>query len=112
MVLTSAGYEVSTAEDGAGALFRLQTIRPDVIICELGIAQAPAGDFFALVRFRFPRVRVIGMSSSYGMDVPHGGFADAVYMKGQNGPEELLETVAALTEISAPWAIDFSQTSA
>jgi hypothetical protein len=46
------------------------------------------------------------MSSSYGMEVPDEVLADAAYMKGQNGPEELLETVAELTEISAPWVID------
>lgn len=100
MVLTSAGYDVSTAEHGIDAIFLLQTTVPDLIIYELNLPNVPGYDFLAVVRARYPRISVIAMSSSPISDdrVPDGVFADGMYSKGQSHPEHLLEKVGQLLQ--------------
>ncbi len=100
MVLTSAGYDVTTAEHGIDAIFLLQTNVPDLIIYELNLPNVPGYDFLAVVRARYPKIGVIAMSSSPALDekVPEGVFADAMYIKGQGHPEDLLERVAQLLQ--------------
>ena len=107
MVLKTAGYEVATAEHGIDAIFLLQQQVPDVVIYELNLPRVPGYDFLAVIRSRFPQIVVIALSSSLTHDdgVPSGVFADAIYIKGQNQPEKLLETVrqllSRLSEIAA-----------
>lgn len=103
MVLASAGYEVSTANHAIDAIFHVQAGVPDVILYELNLPTAPGYDFLSVIRSRYPHVSVIGMSSSPMLDgsVPNGVCADAIYMKGQSHPEELLNQVAALLQTSA-----------
>lgn len=96
MVLTSAGYEVSTALHGVDAILILQRIIPDIVIYELNIAQVPGYDFLAVVRNRFPQVSVIAMTGSLLQEIPPGVFADGLYVKGQGRPETLLEMLAEL----------------
>jgi DNA-binding response OmpR family regulator len=100
MVLTSAGYDVSTAEHGIDAIFLLQTTVPDLIIFELNLPNVPGYDFLAVVRARYPRISVIAMSSCPALDgrVPEGVFADSMYIKGQSRPEDLLERVSQLLQ--------------
>lgn len=113
MVLTSAGYEVSTAEHGIDAIFLLQQRVPDVVIYELNLPRVPGYDFLAVIRSRFPHVGVIALSSSltHDDDVPSGVFADAIYIKGQNQPEKLLETVRQLLSRSSEMATEHRKSS-
>lgn len=103
MVLASAGYDVATAMHAIDAIFHLQASVPDLVLYELNLP-APSGyDLLSVIRSRYPHVCVIGMSSSPALDgsVPNGVFADAMYMKGQSHPDELLHQVAALIQTSA-----------
>ncbi|MGE5322533.1 MAG: response regulator [Actinomycetota bacterium] len=103
MVLASAGYEVSTAAHAIDAIFHVQASLPDVILYELNLPTAPGYDFLSVIRSRYPQISIIGMGSSPMLDasVPDGVLADAFYVKGQSGPEELLSQVTALIQTSA-----------
>ena len=60
MLLTEAGYEVSTAIDGFDALLRLKTFAPDVIISDLNMPQMSGFELLSVLRRRFPsRVSVV-----------------------------------------------------
>ena len=84
MVLTWAGYRVSTAEHTIDAILALQEIGPDLIIFDLDLAPVPGYDFLAVVRHRLPQVPVIA-TSIVGDDrfTPSGILADSFYVKGQ-----------------------------
>jgi len=97
LVLTWAGYRVSTASHTIDAILLLQTIVPDVIIVNLDLAPVPGYDFLAMVRHRLPEVCVIA-TSIVGEDgvVPEGILADAMYIKGASSTENLLKIVTEL----------------
>jgi DNA-binding response OmpR family regulator len=97
MVLTWAGYRVSTAEHTIDAILALQEIVPDLIIFDLDLAPVPGYDFLAVVRNRLPQVPVIA-TSIVGDDrfMPSGILADSFYVKGSSRTEALLDTVAQL----------------
>src|SRR5437868_7409372 len=101
-VLTSAGYDVVTAEDGFEALLQLRRAIPDVLISDLNMPQMSGFEFLSVVRRRFPKISVIAMSGAYrcSKDVPEGVIADAFYAKGENHPEMLLPVVAELIRTS------------
>lgn len=103
MVLTSAGYDVSTARHAMDAIFHLHASVPDLILYELNLPTAPGYDLLSVIRSRYPQISLIGMSSSPLMDgsVPDGVIADGIYIKGQSHPEELLNQVAALLQTSS-----------
>lgn len=102
LVLEAAGYDVAVAEHGINAIFLLQKIVPNVLIYELNLPHIPGYDFLAVVRIRFPQIGVIAMGSSVGQGgkLPDGVFADAMYVKGQAGPQALLHTISELIQTS------------
>ena len=56
-----------------------------------------SGEVPAVVRRRFPSIRVIAMGGVFsGNHVPHGVAADALYQKGA-GPVRLIDAVDAMT---------------
>jgi DNA-binding NtrC family response regulator len=97
MVLTWAGYRVSTASHTIDAILLLHTVVPDVIIFNLDLAPVPGYDFLAVVRHRLPQVAVIATSivGESGV-VPEGVLADALYIKGASTTETMLDIVAEL----------------
>ena len=111
MVLASAGYDVSTAEHGIDAIFLLQKSIPDLVIYDLNMPEVPGYDLLAVIRIRFPQVGVIAMSSAYSQkgNLPDSVFADAVYIKGQSKPEELLDEVAELLKTADARRIEHQQ---
>ena len=108
MVLASAGYDVSIARHAIDAIFHLHASVPDLIIYELNLPAPPGYDLLSVIRSRYPQISIIGMSSSPMMDgsVPDGASADAMYIKGQSHPEELLDQVAVLIQTSAARAVE------
>ncbi len=103
MLLTPAGYEVHTAEDGFSALLQMKRAVPDLILSDLNMPQMSGFEFLSVVRRRFPQVLVVAMSGAYGAGdaVPGGVIADAFYAKGQNEPRTLLTIIAGLFDSSA-----------
>ncbi len=103
MLLTEAGYEVSTAIDGFDALLRLKTFAPDVIISDLNMPQMSGFELLSVLRRRFPEISVAAMSGAYdsGDLVPGGVIADAFYAKGLHHPKELLQVIAELIQTSS-----------
>jgi DNA-binding response OmpR family regulator len=100
LVLESAGYDVTTAEHGIHAMFLLQKILPQILIYELNLPDVRGHDFLSIVRARFPQIAVVlmtGLSELEG-NIPDGVFADAIYIKGQTGPEALLQTLSELIQ--------------
>jgi len=95
MLLTSAGYDVATANDGFEALLHLKRALPDVIISDLNMPQMSGFEFLSVARRRFPEILVIAMSGAYqeGSAVPGGVIADGFYPKGSH-PEALFSTMA------------------
>jgi CheY-like chemotaxis protein len=103
MVLTSAGYHVTTAENGFDALLQLKRRVPDAIISDLNMPHMSGFEFLSVVRRRFPRISVIAISGAYPSTdaVPDGVIADAFHAKGEDPPAKLLSTVAELIRTSA-----------
>jgi len=103
MVLTSAGYDVATAENGFDALLQLKRRVPDAIVSDLNMPHMSGFEFLSVVRPRFPRISVIAISGAYPSSeaVPDGVIADAFHAKGEDPPAKLLRTVAELIRTSA-----------
>src|SRR5690242_13541459 len=106
LLLQEKGYEVATAENGFDALLKLKdVIIPDVIISDLNMPKMSGFEFLSVVRRRFPKISVIASSGAYGSrTVPTGVLADAFYAKGDDKPDTLLSSVAALIQTSAKQA--------
>jgi len=103
-LLTSHGYEVSTAEDGFDALLKLTAAPPDVVISDLNMPGMSGFELLPVVRRTFPHTLLIAMSGAYeGEAVPQGVTADAFVAKGQH-PERLLSATAQLIRSSAALA--------
>jgi CheY-like chemotaxis protein len=101
-ILTAAGYEVASAEDGFAGLLCLEKTVPDLILCDLHLPRMSGFEFLSVVRRRFPQVRVMAMSGAYVGDKNSGGLlADAFYAKGQS-PATFIGTVQTLLQASAP----------
>jgi len=100
LVLVSAGYDVSTAQDGFTALLQLRRTLPDVIVSDLNMPQMSGYELLSVVRRRFPQITTVAMSGDYQLDtLPSGVIADCFFPKGQS-PKSLLATVAALIRTS------------
>lgn len=98
-MLQAEGYEVATAENGFEALLRLKHFSPEVIISDLNMPEMSGFEFLSVVRRRFPKISVIASSGAYASSaVPTGVLADAFYAKGDDHPETLVNTVAALIQ--------------
>jgi len=103
-LLTSHGYEVSTAEDGFDALLQLTREPPDVLISDLNMPGMSGFELLPVVRRVLPRTMLIAMSGAYeGEAIPEGVTADAFVAKGEH-PERLLSTTAHLIRSSAALA--------
>jgi CheY-like chemotaxis protein len=103
MLLTAAGYDVSTARHGFDALLQLRRMQPDLIISDLNMPEMSGFEFLSVVRRRFPQIPVIAMSGAYerGDSVPGGVIADGFYAKGRSAPQDLYDTVAGLIRTAA-----------
>jgi CheY-like chemotaxis protein len=103
LLLTSAGYDVATANNGFEALLQIKRSVPDVIVSDLNMPQMSGFEFLSVARRRFPEIPVIAMSGAYqdGSTVPGGVIADAFYAKGRSHPEDLFRAVANLIRTSA-----------
>src|SRR5579872_4292832 len=95
-ILNSAGYDVSTANDGFTALLYLKKSAPELILSDLSMPNMSGFEFLSVVRRRFPQMLVVAMSGAYGSaaSVPGGAIADAFYAKNISSPEKLLKIVA------------------
>jgi CheY-like chemotaxis protein len=83
MLLISAGYDVSTAGDGFGALLQLRKMLPDVIVSDLDMPGMTGFELLSVVRRRFPRILTLAMSGAYpGDELPPEVIADGFYAKG------------------------------
>jgi CheY-like chemotaxis protein len=112
-LLQNEGYEVASAENGFDALLKLKHFVPEVIISDLNMPKMSGFEFLSVIRRRFPKISVIASSGAYGSRVvPTGVLADAFYAKGEDVPEMLLSSVAALIETSAAQAIAHEDESA
>jgi len=103
VLLMSAGYDVTAAEDGFGALLQLRKMLPDVIVSDLNMPQMSGYELLSVVRRRFPQIMTVAMSGDYQGDaVPSEVIADSFFAKGQS-PKSLLATVADLIRTSETW---------
>jgi hypothetical protein len=76
-----------------------------VIISDLNMPKMSGFEFLSVIRRRFPTISVIAISGAYDSRVvPTGVLADAFYAKGEDHPETLLSSVAALIATSAAQA--------
>lgn len=102
-ILSSAGYGVSTAEDGFSALLLLKNTLPDLIVSDLTMPNMSGFEFLSVVRRRFPQLLVVAMSGAYesGDAVPGGVIADAFYSKNSSTPAALLNMIEKLFHKSA-----------
>ena len=99
LVLTSAGYDVSTAEHGIDVIVHLQKEIPEILLYALDLPRVPGYDLLQVIRHRHPQVGVIAMAGSEADETgPEIVFADYIYIKGQTTPEMLLTKVAELIE--------------
>jgi CheY-like chemotaxis protein len=100
LLLVSAGYDVSSAQDGFTALLQLRRTLPAVIVSDLNMPQMSGYELLSVIRRRFPQIMTVAMSGDYqGDTVPPGVIADCFFPKGQS-PKSLLATIAALIRTS------------
>ncbi len=115
LLLTSAGYKVTTAVDGFDALLQMRDDIPGLIVSDLNMPQMSGFEFLSVIRRRFPEVLVVAMSGAYssGEAVPGGVIADAFYPKGEGqNPESLLGIVASLLQNCASNRLTHRETAA
>jgi CheY-like chemotaxis protein len=109
MILTAAGYDVSTAEHGFDALRKMKSANlPHLIISDLHMPHMSGFEFLSILRRRFPKIPVIASSGAYsaGDLVPGGIIADAFHVKNGSGPAILLKTVASLLALPSHEILD------
>ena len=95
-LLLSAGYDVTTAEDGFGALLHLRKTQPDAVVSDLDMPNMSGYELLSVIGRRFPDILTVAMSGAYqGCDVPRGVVADRFFSKGER-PKILLRTVEEL----------------
>lgn len=83
MLLSEYGYAVRSAEDGFSALIEIRNQVPDIIVSDLHMPGMSGFELLAVVRLRYPRIRVIAMSGAFSGDVmPPGVTADYFHAKG------------------------------
>jgi CheY-like chemotaxis protein len=81
-ILGQAGYLVRAAQDGFSALALIRTEMPDLVLSDLYMTGMSGFELLSVLRRRFPKIRVIAMSSAFtGGEVPLGVAADAFYQK-------------------------------
>lgn len=96
LLLSSAGYEVATAEDGFRALLALGKMTPDVVVSDLNMPRMSGFDLLSVVHSNFPKIVTVAMSGAYqGGTLPSGVIADGFYAKGEH-PKNLLKTLEQL----------------
>ena len=89
------GYRVRTAMSGFEALAEIHDNVPDILLSGLHMRGMSGFDLLAVVRRRFPQIRLVAMSGSVSKHgVPYGVPAPAVYQKG-TGTAALLQAVEA-----------------
>lgn len=95
MLLMFAGYDVATAENGAGALLLMNRVLPNLIVTDLNMPHMSGVELMSHVRSSYPSVSIVAMSGDYqGEAVPASVLADRFYPKGKN-LEHLLATIAS-----------------
>jgi CheY-like chemotaxis protein len=99
LLLSSWGYTVTTAVDGYDALGKLLQTVPDLIICDLSMPRLSGNDLLPLVRRRFPHIPIIVATGNPDQVL---SLADAVYVKGNDQPQDLMRTVAKLVKCNPP----------
>ena len=98
-ILRECGYSVRTASDGLGALAEIRRRLPDILLSDLNMPRMSGFELLSVVRRRYPRVKVIAMSSAYsGQSVPCDVAADAFYEKGATSVARLLQIVEAMKD--------------
>ncbi len=96
-IFRACGNDVRSAEDGFSALTAMRREMPDVLLSDLNMPKMSGFELLSVVSRRFPRVRVIAMSSAFrAAGVPVGIPADNYYEKGTS-VGRLLEMVAAMS---------------
>ena len=96
LFLTSAGYEVATAENGVSAVSHLKQALPHLIVTDLNMPQMSGIELISHVRSHHPSIAIVAMSGDYQGDaVPASIVADRFYPKGEH-PHNLLATIASL----------------
>jgi CheY-like chemotaxis protein len=101
-LLISDGYEVTTAEDGFGALLQFRKTLPDVVVSDLEMPKMSGYELLSVIRRRFPEIMTVAMSGAYqGCEIPRGVVADRFFSKGGRPKillrvlEDLLRSVSA-----------------
>lgn len=96
-ILEECGHSVRTATDGLKALIEIRKKVPDVLLSDLNMPCMSGFELLAIVRRRYPNIKVIAMSASYPRGVvPQGVAADGFYEKGASKVAELLLYVNAM----------------
>jgi CheY-like chemotaxis protein len=98
-IFAAFGHRVRCAADGFSALSELRVEVPDMILSDLNMPGMSGFEFLSVVRRRFPKVKVIAMSSAFTVDgIPPGVAADRFYQKGSN-----LGSLLQMVEDLASW---------
>jgi CheY-like chemotaxis protein len=101
-ILSRAGYEVRSAQDGFSALAEIRRECPDLLLSDLNMPGMSGFELLSVIRRRCPGIRVVAMSGAFSGDrVPTGIAADGYYAKGTN-LSTLLETLGRLAAMGRP----------
>lgn len=81
-ILCESGYRVRSSSDGFSALAEIDSEIPDILLTDLDMPGMSGFELLAVVRRRFPGIRLIAMSGVTMRNWPPDFFADAFYGKG------------------------------
>ena len=97
-VLESAGYSVTTAEDGFVALRAIRNNVPGLLISDLRMPNMNGFELLAVVREKFRDIPVIAISGEFVGEQVQGLLADLFLQKGSYSPQEMLNAVETLID--------------
>lgn len=96
-VLEQSGYTVDQAEDGFGALRKIQQRKPDLVITDLRMPNMNGFELLFEIRTKFPEVPCVAISGEFlTAAAQQGPLADAFFQKGNYEVNDFLAKISDL----------------
>lgn len=96
-VLEQSGLAVDQAEDGLGALHKIQQRKPDLVITDLRMPKMNGFELLFEIRTKFPEIPCVAISGEFlTAAAQQGPLADAFFQKGNYEVKDFLDKISEL----------------